>query len=231
MRKAHTDEIVVTIFGQEAPSNLPNNSSKYMFGIWFSPQYSPVRAVKNMVELSTSRDENGAFVEAAIKALEVVEESLRREILPRGGRIILKSPSMYFDDVFTQYLDIWKTNGFMNLQGRPVRNKGFWQSLEERVLRLQSEYQTTVHNWQVEEEDIKPLRIFMDGTTWQWCDAKRLNEPMTEAAFNFAQRYWSAQRARHFRQYGTPAWVIEQAARDEDAARTDAILRRSSSSA
>lgn len=213
-RKAHMDEVVVAIDAALAPIGLQNCASKFVYGVWFGPQSTACGHAKNTVALSTSRDKNGAFVDAAVKALKDVEDSLRTRVLLSGGRIVLKTQSAYFDDVFTETLDTWQHNGFTNLQGRPARNKQFWQPLSKIIERLRIQHQTTVHSWLVDDVDILPLASLIRATTWTWCERTQSNNVSMKKGLALAERLWSEQRTDHFRQYATPTWLLRQELRN-----------------
>lgn len=214
LRKAHMDEIVVTIHAAEVPSGVRSGASKFVYAVWYGPnRISYLSKAENRVDFSTSRDRSGAFVEAAAQALKDLDDLYELGALRRGGRVILKTTSCYFGDAFTDYLDIWKNNGFVNLQGRPVRNKQIWQDLDELIEKLRTEYQTTVHSWDVEDDFIQPMDAFIKATSWTWCEDSQRDKPLLEEATQAANGIWERAREKHFRSlghYATPRWVIRQ---------------------
>jgi hypothetical protein len=220
VRKVHTDEYVLTIGTVMRGDNIvatDRQPLKHCYGVWHGPQQASdenISIAHNLIGLPKAKGENGAILEAASKAISSHLFCLRRGKKATGGRLIIKTKSSYFYQGFAEYLDVWKVNGYKNLQGRAVRHKDMWETIEREVQELQTQFRTSVHVREVDDEHIKPLVTLLKNVKigdFQGSQAEPAGTPNDAAAAG--RREWKTARDRHFRKTGLltlPQWYLLQ---------------------
>lgn len=82
-------------------------------------------------------------------------------IIP-DSEITVYTDNLYLREGYTQYMPVWKTNGWKTAHGDPIKNMALWQEIAEKtarhVIRFEKECHHSYKNWmvgQIQERKMK----------------------------------------------------------------------------
>lgn len=212
-RAAHTDEIVVAIAADDCPLVIGDGTSDdaFCFALWYGPTHENARfsGANSVQQAKMANDRNGAVLEGALYAIQQYSLRMSNGVHERGGKLILKSSSDYFCRSITEYLDVWRGNGFKNLKGRPIRHKQLWRALSDSLILLRDVYGARVVVWEVDDDFMKPITT-MVSTVQNALASENMQHGVTDKALRMTLSVWQKERDKYFRRnghYGTPDWI------------------------
>lgn len=143
----HIDTVVISVDGACPNNGKPNAQSAV--GIFFHPaNYQWNEAITLPSQYNTSQR---AELFAGLKALQLAERL--RTLNPQWGkrrkrrragpmrrlrRVVIKGDSEYLVKGMTVWINRWRRNGYIGVEGKPVKNQDLYRLLDEQVEKLEA---------------------------------------------------------------------------------------------
>jgi ribonuclease HI len=130
---------------------------------------------------------NAAAVYAAIRALEIVEDSVLR--LNAIENVILKTHSAYLSKGLTEHVWGWKENGYQTWEGQDVQNRFLVEKLHHMIEEGNGERGFKTYFWLVNERDNYDA-VFLANDAYNTTIQKKRSTDRFDNPFARRVKYW-----------------------------------------